>query len=146
MALQPGSTKLTPPDAIAPLRRAMRLPPAVKSALGEFQRRALAMFPEDIHKIILYGSYARGEATPDSDVDVMVVVKWNDPQQTGGYYLGGPGDARWRRLVNAAVDSMTARAPFVSVLVVGETLFKSGLPVARAAQEEGVILWTSQPT
>ena len=26
------------------------------------------------HKIILFGSYARGEATPDSDVDLLVVL------------------------------------------------------------------------
>ncbi len=29
---------------------------------------------EKIKKMILYGSYARGEATKDSDIDILVVV------------------------------------------------------------------------
>jgi predicted nucleotidyltransferase len=30
--------------------------------------------PSDPYKIILFGSTARGEATPDSDIDLMVVL------------------------------------------------------------------------
>ena len=30
--------------------------------------------PDDLEKVILYGSYARGEATDESDVDIMAVV------------------------------------------------------------------------
>ncbi|PSR00113.1 MAG: hypothetical protein BRD51_00890, partial [Bacteroidetes bacterium SW_11_64_17] len=31
-------------------------------------------FGERLHQLILYGSYARGDATPQSDVDVLVVL------------------------------------------------------------------------
>lgn len=40
-------------------------------AFAEAVRNAVG---EHIHKIILYGSVARGEATNDSDVDVLIVV------------------------------------------------------------------------
>ena len=58
-------------------RTAPRLPRKVKTALADFQRRLLNLFPDDILAIILYGSYARGQAAPDSDVDVLVVVNRN---------------------------------------------------------------------
>lgn len=35
---------------------------------------ALALVPNNIYKIILYGSYARGDNDPESDIDVMVVL------------------------------------------------------------------------
>jgi predicted nucleotidyltransferase len=40
--------------------------------LPEITRRILEMSKPE--KIILFGSYARGEQNPDSDVDLMVVV------------------------------------------------------------------------
>lgn len=39
-------------------------------------RRELAQILGDqLESVILYGSYARGEAQPDSDVDILVVVR-----------------------------------------------------------------------
>ncbi|MBC7225858.1 MAG: nucleotidyltransferase domain-containing protein [Thermoflexales bacterium] len=40
------------------------------------QRLVKALHPE---KIILFGSYARGTATTDSDVDLLVVMETGDP-------------------------------------------------------------------
>lgn len=39
----------------------------------EIKEEALKMCP-DIEKIILYGSYARGDNTFDSDMDIMIVI------------------------------------------------------------------------
>ena len=124
----------------------LRLPRRVKTALADFQRQLLELFPGEIRQIILYGSYARGEATPDSDVDVMVVVGWSDPTRPDGYYLGGASDSRWRQIIDAAMETMIVHGPFISALVVGERLFNSNWSVARVAKEEGNILWNSQPT
>ncbi len=125
-------------------QRKVRLPRVVRSTLNNFQNRALAMFPDAISQIILYGSYARGHATPESDVDVMVVL--HKDKQPVKSYIGGPGDNRWKELVNAAIDSMVNKGPFISVLVVGEDVFQSGFSVSQAAREEGMVLWTAQPT
>jgi hypothetical protein len=124
----------------------LSLPPGVQAALTDFQRRLLELFPDQVSQLILFGSYARGEATPDSDVDVMVVVGWSDPEQPGGYYLGKVSDPRWKRIIDAAVDSMIAHGPFISALVVGESLYNSDLPVVQSAKREGTTLWTNQPT
>lgn len=121
----------------------IRLPRAVKMTLTNFQSRAVSMFPDAISKIILYGSYARGQATPDSDLDVLVVIRKD--KQPAKAYIGGPGDARWNQLVDAAVDSMTNKGPFVSVFVIGEDVFQSEFSISRAAHKEGLVLWTAQP-
>ncbi len=122
----------------------IRLPRVVKTSLVNFQNRALALFPDAISRIVLYGSYARGQATPESDLDVLVVLR-RDKQPTQAY-IGGPGDTRWQKLVDAGIDSMVNKGPFVSVMVVGEDVFQSGFSISRAAREEGLVLWTAQPT
>ena len=125
-------------------RTKIRLPRVVKTTLTSFQRRAVGMFPDAISRIILYGSYARGQATPDSDLDVLVVIR-KEKQPTKAY-IGGPGDANWNQLVDAAIDSMTDKSPFVSVFVIGEDVFQSEFSISRAAHKEGLVLWTAQPT
>ena len=46
--------------------------PDVPAAIAEMVRRIVERF--DPEKIILFGSHARGDATPDSDVDLLVVM------------------------------------------------------------------------
>ena len=127
-----------------PAKTKIRLPRVVKTTLANFQNRAVGLFPDAISRIVLYGSYARGHATLESDVDVLVVLR-QDKQPTKSY-IGGPGDARWKELIDAAIDSMVNKGPFVSVLVVGEDVFQSGFSISQAAREEGLVLWTAQPT
>ena len=127
-----------------PVKTKIRLPRTVKTTLANFQNRALGLFPEAINRIVLYGSYARGQATPESDVDVLVVLR-KDKQPTKSY-IGGPGDMRWKKLVDAVIDSMVNKGPFVSILVIGEDVFQSGFSISQAAREEGLVLWTAQPT
>jgi len=126
-------------------KSAPRLPRKVRAALTDFQHRLLELFPGDISQLILYGSYARGEATPDSDVDVMVVVKWADPERPGGDYLDNIADPRWQTILDEAVQAMIVHGgPFISPLVIGDRLF-ARLPVADDARREGIVLWKSQP-
>ena len=122
----------------------VRLPRAVQTTLTNFQNRALGLFPDAISRIVLYGSYARGEASPESDVDVLVVLRKD--KQPEKIYIGGPGDAHWRELIDAAVDGMVNNGPFVSVLVVGEDVFQSKFSVSQAARDEGLVLWSAKPT
>ena len=51
----------------------------VHAILGELRRRLEQLYGGRLVKIILFGSQARGDAEPDSDIDVMLVLK--DPVQ-----------------------------------------------------------------
>lgn len=51
-----------------------RLPPAIKLALTEYAERLQGVFGTRVVELRLFGSYARGEAHEDSDVDVLVVI------------------------------------------------------------------------
>lgn len=51
-----------------------RLPPAIRLALTEYAERLRGVFGQRVVELRLFGSYARGEAHEDSDVDVLVVI------------------------------------------------------------------------
>src|SRR5438477_13053447 len=48
------------------------LSPKIEEVIGEMVRRIVERFHPE--KIMLFGSHARGDATPDSDVDLLVVM------------------------------------------------------------------------
>ena len=48
-------------------------PPVTEERLQEVVRRIVEAF--DPERIILFGSYARGEPTPHSDVDLLIVME-----------------------------------------------------------------------
>lgn len=40
----------------------------------EIVEDVLELFKEKVYKIVLYGSYARGDFTKESDVDIMILL------------------------------------------------------------------------
>lgn len=54
------------------------LSPNEERAIEVFVRRLQAGFGQDVTDVRLFGSKARGEAGPDSDVDILVLVKRPD--------------------------------------------------------------------
>jgi predicted nucleotidyltransferase len=78
-----------------------------KQAIAEFVVRLRAAFPNNLLDVRLYGSEARGTATPESDIDVFVVVQ--------------PDDERNRletRIVDIAFDVNLIYDVFISPCVV----------------------------
>lgn len=53
----------------------MDLAPHIESLLRDLRTRLEALYGDRLHAVVLYGSYARGEERPESDVDVMVVLE-----------------------------------------------------------------------
>ena len=124
-------------------RRALDgLPAPVAGALSRFVDRLLARFPGQIRRVILYGSFARGEAHAESDVDVMVVVGWEFEQFPDGWYRSPYGDPRWEAIIDLSVEATLDCERYVSPLVLSEALFwDKSTEAAREARREGIELF-----
>jgi len=90
-----------------------------------------------IERIVLYGSYARGEAGSDSDVDVLVVVKELSPsilEQT--------------RSIRYEVMARYQYRPLLSMLVLSDedwkALGKRNTGLKYHMDNEGIILWPKE--
>ena len=76
------------------------MPDAIEDKIQEMVRRIVEAVHPD--KIILFGSYARGEAGPDSDVDLLIIAPSDLPnyERTPPVYgaigvMGVPKDLIW---------------------------------------------------
>ncbi len=47
---------------------------SIQNILRELRRRLEALYGDRLVKVILFGSQARGDASPDSDIDVAIVL------------------------------------------------------------------------
>ncbi|MGF1522414.1 MAG: nucleotidyltransferase family protein [Leptolyngbyaceae cyanobacterium] len=47
---------------------------ATQTLLTELRDRLTAIYGARLYRFVLFGSHARGEARPDSDIDVLVVL------------------------------------------------------------------------
>ena len=79
----------------------MTIPPSLRAPLAAYAVRLRDVFGARVHDVRLFGSYARGEAHEDSDVDVLVLV-----------------------------DGMTDREIGVAAGAAAEVILASGLPLA----------------
>ena len=56
------------------------MPNNIKTLLTEYLSEIQKIYGEHLKSVILYGSYARGDYTPDSDVDIMVLIEGTDEE------------------------------------------------------------------
>jgi len=66
----------------------MKLSNEEQSWLDSFIRTIQQRFPDKIERVIVYGSKARGDAGPDSDLDVLVVLKDDTVSRAGVRLIG----------------------------------------------------------
>lgn len=128
------TTEVIYPDAGSLAARLERLPhlsEAERAAVGEFCRRVLAALPDAVQDIVLYGSKARGDAHPESDVDLLVVLRRDDRAA--------------RELVREiAIDILHEREVHVSVIVSSAAELhhqaEIGMPFVRNVAADGLPL------
>ncbi len=54
----------------------------IKNITSEVYEELIKLFGEKIERIILYGSYARGDFNLESDVDIMILLNCNQKEIT----------------------------------------------------------------
>lgn len=59
----------------------MKLTIKEKEIVEEFKRRIEEKFPGEILEVLIFGSYARGDAANESDIDILVVTKSDNWQK-----------------------------------------------------------------
>ena len=104
--------------------------PKIKRLADQVKTHLQETYGEGIKRVILYGSHAGGEATEDSDVDVLVLT---DPSLK-------PSDVR-ESLSDLLFDMLREEGELVSVIVVPEDFFDNhNLPFMLNVREEGVAM------
>jgi predicted nucleotidyltransferase len=101
---------------------------AERSALAEIERRVSALLP--VRRYVLFGSKARGDSAPDSDVDLLIVTERKaDWRQSSAI-------SREVFLVNLQYDTLFSTVTVSAEEWEGE-LYRV-LPLHKAVDREGV--------
>jgi predicted nucleotidyltransferase len=82
-------------------------------------------------QLILFGSWARGSATPDSDVDLMVIL----PDELETFQI--------KEKIRNTVYEFSLKTPYLfSLIIVSESLAreKAGFKVFKSVEEEGLVI------
>ena len=56
------------------------IPEKINNIINEFTKSVNNLLGDRVKKIILYGSYARGDYNEDSDIDIMILTDLNDEE------------------------------------------------------------------
>jgi predicted nucleotidyltransferase len=108
------------------------LSPRVRAALDEFVGRLRAELGGRVHRLILFGSVARGQARWDSDIDVLVVLEGEVDRPT------------WVRIVDWGSSAIERHGVVISPTVLSRAGFEQmvahGRRLVRDALQEGIPL------
>ena len=101
----------------------------VPQLVRQVKEHLLKLYSDKIKQVILYGSQARGEATEDSDVDVLVVV--DDSLDSSAVRTS---------LSDLLFDLLLETNELISVIVIPEQLFITyNSPFLLTVKEEGLV-------
>lgn len=113
----------------------------VQEILTEYRKALQTFCADQIERLILFGSQARGNATQESDIDILVVVNWDTQPLPGGFYAAPFSDPRWQKIVDIAYDVSLNYNVYLSPLVISEREFQGGSSLVRRAKAEGTEIW-----
>lgn len=100
----------------------------VKQILGELKEKLRNLYGRRLKKVILYGSWARNQATEDSDIDVSIVLK-------GDVVPGREID----RIIDIINEINLKYKVLISVYPVSENKFRSvNSPLLLNIRKEGI--------
>jgi predicted nucleotidyltransferase len=100
----------------------------IKSLINQIKEHLIRMYGENIKKVILYGSYVRGDAKRDSDIDILVLVDQSL----------NPFEVR-ESLSDILLDILLDEGELFSVIAVPEELFENyNSPFNLNVKKEGI--------
>ncbi len=128
--MNPRRTEPSQTDSVTEALEVERLPAGVAALLGRLARELAVLYGDRYRGLVLYGSYARGEADEGSDVDLLLLLEREvDPARE----LLRAEEVKWPLSVDAGYT--------VSLLPVGVEAFQHPKqPYLRNAREEGIPL------
>ena len=109
-----------------------RCRPKVRAALAAYVRRVAADYADEVLSITLYGSQARGEAGPESDIDLFIVVRHDTP------------------VLREALADLAWEVQFEHNVVISDVIRSIDqlrhmqiwrFPYYRSIESEGILLW-----
>jgi uncharacterized protein len=102
----------------------------VKRLVDRVKAHLHESYGEGIRRVILYGSHARGEATEDSDIDVLVLI---DPSLNPSEVRGSLSDLLY--------DIVVEEGELVSVVAIPEERYESyNSPFMLNVRKEGMVV------
>ena len=101
---------------------------SIQTIIEEFKKEIKKIYGNQLDKIILYGSWANGTATNDSDIDLMVVLK-------GKISPGREID----RMIDCITDLNLKYDTLLSVISVSDEIYDSlDSPLLLNVRKEGI--------
>ena len=100
----------------------------IRKPVEEFKRKIKKLYGERLREVVLYGSWARGEATIESDIDLMVVL---DGEVMPGLEID--------RMIDIITDVNLNHSVLISVYPVSEENYATlNSPILLNVRKEGV--------
>lgn len=106
--------------------------PILMKALSQMCNELKGIYGNQILKIVLYGSYARGEETAESDVDIALILKEADSEKTH------------EAMTDVVVDYELEQGVTLSVITIeyeNYAEWRTTLPFYKNIDREGIVLW-----
>ena len=95
-------------------------------------KKLVEIYGESLNRIVLYGSYARGEENEQSDVDIALVLKNKEKQTVHD------------TMTDIVVDYELENNIVLSVITIDQENYqkwKKVLPFYQNIDKEGIVLW-----
>ena len=109
------------------------MPVAKREIIMSFARKVRRILGKNLKQVILYGSYARGDYTEDSDIDIMVLTTLTDKEI----------EQIETEIYNLAFDYLMDYGVDISVVIKNEEQFNywlGALPFYDNVRKEGMVL------
>lgn len=109
--------------------------PELIRALQEMSDKISEIYGNKLYRVVIYGSYARGEESGDSDVDIALVLNEEETEEMHDI------------MTDIVVDCELDQNKTLSVISIERnnySVWKNVLPFYKNIDKEGIVLWKAQ--